>query len=357
MKTRGTGNNPHNRYQPRRIETVADERPHFVAATEDNTWATPDSIATTVVEEQARTIISTNRSPDVPFDQSINPYRGCEHGCIYCFARPTHAYWDLSPGLDFETKLIAKPNAANLLRQTLDKPRYQCKPIALGVNTDAYQPVEKARRITRELLEVLWEYRHPVSLITKSALILRDIDLLSSLARERLCSVFVSITTLDNDLKRIMEPRTAAPGTRLKVVRELRAAGIPTGVLVAPVIPFINDHEMEAILDASAEAGAQRAGWVLLRLPLEVAPLFETWLQDHFPDRARHVMHRMEDLRGGKVYDSTFGKRMAGSGPYAELLRQRFARQCRKLSLNQREPSALRTDLFRRPGADQLTLW
>lgn len=348
IKGRGALGNPDNRFDSQRREPF------------DDGWGglndRPDPQRELVVDS-ARSIIARNDSPDVPFDQSINPYRGCEHGCIYCFARPTHAYWDLSPGLDFETKLIAKPNAANLLRQTLDKPRYQCKPIALGVNTDAYQPVEKTRRITRELLEVLWEYRHPVSLITKSALILRDIDLLSSLAQERLCSVFVSITTLDNDLKRIMEPRTAAPGTRLKVVRELRAAGIPTGVLVAPVIPFINDNEMEAILDASAEAGAQRAGWVLLRLPLEVAPLFETWLQDHFPDRARHVMHRMEDLRGGKAYDSTFGKRMAGSGPYAELLRQRFARQCRKLSLNQREHSVLRTDLFRRPGADQLTLW
>lgn len=357
MKTRGTGDNPHNRYQPRRIEAVEDDRAPFTPAPDDNTWETPDSIATSVTDEQARSIISTNQSPDIPFDQSINPYRGCEHGCIYCFARPTHAYWDLSPGLDFETRLIAKPNAAELLRQTLDKPRYQCKPIALGINTDAYQPIEKERRITRQLLEVMRDYRHPVSLITKSALILRDLDLLAELAQEQLCSVFVSITTLDNDLKRIMEPRTAAPATRLKVVRELRAAGIPTGVLVAPMIPFINDNEMEAILEASADAGAQRAGWVLLRLPLEVAPLFETWLQTHFPDRAKHVMHRMEDLRGGKAYDSTFGRRMSGIGPYAQLLQQRFKRQCRKLSLNERDVTALRTDLFRRPGNDQLALW
>lgn len=352
LKTRGTALNPHNRFQPIATDRQVDDG--WYQAPEDTLC--PDSVATEVTDERVRTIISRNRSPDVPFDQSINPYRGCEHACIYCFARPTHAYWDLSPGLDFETRLIAKPNAADQLRRELDRPGYRPATIALGVNTDAYQPVERERGITRQLLEVLLEYRHPVSIITKGGLILRDLDLLSELASQRLCSVRVSLTTLDNNLKRTMEPRTAAPATRLKVLRELSAAGVPTGIIMGPVIPFVNDHELERILEAAATAGAIRASWILLRLPLELDELFQDWLQRHFPQRADHVMARMRDLRGGKSYQSEFGKRMTGSGPYADLIRQRFNRQARAVGLNREPEPALRTDLFRRPGGEQLGL-
>ncbi|MFE8070646.1 PA0069 family radical SAM protein [Marinobacteraceae bacterium S3BR75-40.1] len=350
MRTRGTGSNPHNRFHSRRIEAVEDDGSYPAEDT------CPDSVATSVDEEQARSIISYNHSPDVPFDRSINPYRGCEHGCVYCFARPTHAYWDLSPGLDFETRLVAKPNAARRLRETLDNPRYTPAPIALGVNTDAYQPIEKHRRITRKLLEVLWEYRHPVSIITKGSLILRDLDILEKMAEAGLCSVRVSLTTLDNDLKRSLEPRAAAPATRLKVIRTLREHGIPTGILVAPVIPFVNDQEMERILERAHEAGAQRASWVLLRLPLEVEPLFEQWLAENLPERASHVMARIRDLRGGKAYSSEWGRRMSGQGPYASLLRQRFDARCRRVGLNVHETEPLRCDLFRRPSGEQMDL-
>ncbi|MFW5824449.1 MAG: PA0069 family radical SAM protein [Marinobacter sp.] len=353
MKTRGTGLNPHNRFQP--IATDRDVDDGWYHNPEDDLY--PDSIATEVVDERVRTIISRNQSPDVPFDRSINPYRGCEHACIYCFARPTHAYWDMSPGLDFETRLIAKPNAADQLRRELDKPGYRPAPIALGMNTDAYQPVERERRITRQLLEVLWEYRHPVTIITKGGLVLRDLDLLSELAADGLCSVSVSLTTLDNQLKRIMEPRTAAPATRLKVLRELSGAGVPTGIIMGPVIPFVNDHELEHILEAAAGAGATRASWVMLRLPLELDELFQDWLQRHLPQRAEHVMNRMRDLREGKSYQSEFGKRMTGTGPYADLIRQRFNRQARAVGLNRTPSPALRTDLFRRPGGEQMGLF
>lgn len=349
MRGRGTDNNIHNRFHQHRIEAcmVDDSDPEEV----------PDSIATEVRFEQVKSIISTNQSPDVPFDRSINPYRGCEHGCVYCFARPTHAYWDLSPGLDFETRLIAKPNAAVRLRETLDRPRYLAAPLALGVNTDAYQPIEKQLRITREILEVLWEYRHPVTLITKSSLILRDLDILASMAELGLCSVRVSLTTLDNRLKATLEPRTAGPAGRLRIIRSLRDAGVPCGIIVAPVIPFVNDAELEAILEAAHGAGAERASWVLLRLPHEVAPLFEDWLRLHMPDRASRVMNRMRDLRGGAIYDSKWGKRMRGEGPYARLLAQRFTKRCTKLGLNQGGEEPLRSDLFRRPGERQLGLF
>jgi len=353
MKTRGTSLNPHNRFQP--IATDRDQDDGWYRDPEDETR--PDSLATEVMDETVRSIISRNSSPDIPFDQSINPYRGCEHACIYCFARPSHAYWDMSPGLDFETRLIAKHNAVSKLRETLDKPGYQVSPIALGMNTDAYQPIEREREITRGLLKVLCDYRHPVSLITKGALILRDLDLLSDLARDRLCSVTISLTTLSNDLKRRMEPRTAAPATRLRVLEQLRAAGIPVGIIIGPVIPFINDHEIEAILEAAANAGAEQAGWIMLRLPHELDELFQEWLQRHFPDRAGHVMNRIRDLRGGKSYDSTFGTRMTGSGPYADLIRQRFRNKARKLGLNRPRQESLRTDLFCRPGGDQMSLW
>lgn len=353
MKSRGTALNPHNRFQP--LVTDRDRDDGWYQDPDDDLC--PDSMATEVVDEQVRTIISRNQSPDVPFDRSINPYRGCEHACIYCFARPTHAYWDMSPGLDFETRLIAKPNAAEQLRRELDRPGYKPATIALGVNTDAYQPVERQRRITRQLLEVLLEYRHPVSIITKGGLILRDLDLLAELAGLGLCSVRVSLTTLDNSLKRIMEPRTAAPATRLKILRELTAAGVPTGIIMGPVIPFVNDHELEHILKAAADAGATRASWVMLRLPLELDGLFQDWLQRHLPQRAEHVMNRIRDLREGKSYQSEFGKRMTGSGPYADLIRQRFNRQVRAVGLNHEKEPALRTDLFRRPAGEQMGLF
>lgn len=353
MKSRGTALNPHNRFQPRIIERSRDDG--WYQDPEDDLC--PDSLATEVVDERVRTIISRNQSPDVPFDRSINPYRGCEHACIYCFARPTHAYWDMSPGLDFETRLIAKPNAAEQLRRELDCPGYTPRTIALGVNTDAYQPVEGQRRITRQLLEVLLEYRHPVSIITKGALILRDLDLLSELARQGLCSVRVSLTTLDNQLKRTMEPRTAAPATRLKILRELSGAGVPSGIIMGPVIPFVNDHELEHILQAAAEAGATRASWIMLRLPLELDGLFQDWLQRHFPQRAEHVMNRIRDLREGKSYQSGFGKRMTGTGPYSDLIGQRFKRQARAVGLNRESEPSLRTDLFRRPAGEQMGLF
>ena len=349
MRGRGTSTNIHNRFSSYRIESVSVD--------EYDPEEVPDTIATEVREELTKSIISTNQSPDIPFDRSINPYRGCEHGCVYCFARPSHAYWDLSPGLDFETRLIAKPNAAQRLRETLDRPGYSPAPIALGVNTDAYQPIEKTDRITREVLEVLRAYRHPVTVITKGSLVLRDLDILSDMAHLGLCNVRVSLTTLDSELKRTLEPRAAAPAARLRTIRALQEAGIPTGIMMAPVIPFVNDSEMEAILQAAHEAGATRASWVLLRLPLEVTPLFEEWLQTHMPDRAQHVMNRIRDLRGGNTYDSSWGKRMVGQGPYAELLSQRFSQRCRKLGLNLHEPEPLRRDLFRRPGGEQIDLF
>ncbi|SNC66202.1 DNA repair photolyase [Marinobacter sp. es.048] len=353
MKTRATALNPQNRFQP--IVTDRETDHDWYHDPEDD--LNPDTLATEVVLETAKSIISRNTSPDVPFDQSINPYRGCEHACIYCFARPTHAYWDMSPGLDFETRLIAKPNAAARLREELDKSGYRVSPIALGVNTDAYQPLERDQKITRQVLEVLAEYRHPVSIITKGALILRDLDLLAYMASEGLCSVRISLTSLSNDLKRRMEPRTAAPATRLKMIRQLAEAGIPTGIILGPVIPFINDHEIESILEAAAEAGATRASWIMLRLPHELDELFQDWLHRHFPQRAEHVMNRMRDLRGGKSYDATFGRRMTGTGPYSDLIRQRFTKKARRLGLNLHEEEPLRNDLFRRPGGEQMPLW
>lgn len=353
MKTRATALNPHNRFQPIATDREVDDGWYRDPEDEFN----PDSVATEVILENSRTIISRNSSPDVPFDQSINPYRGCKHACIYCFARPTHAYWDMSPGLDFETRLIAKPNAAARLREELDRPGYRVSPIALGVNTDAYQPLERGQRITRQVLEVLSDYRHPVSIITKGALILRDLDLLSGMAAQGLCSVRVSLTTLSNDLKRSMEPRTAAPATRLKMIRQLSDAGVPTGIILGPVIPFVNDHEIEAILEAAARAGATRASWIMLRLPHELDELFQDWLRRHFPQRAEHVMNRMRDLRGGKSYDATFGRRMTGIGPYSDLIRQRFTKKARQLGLNLHEAEPLRVDRFRRPGGEQMALW
>ena len=279
---------------------------------------------TRVTEERARSVISRNNSPDIGFSQSLNPYRGCEHGCVYCFARPSHAYLDLSPGLDFETRLYAKTNAVERLRHELARPGYTPSPIALGINTDAYQPIERRYRITRDVLEVLAECRHPVSFVTKSASIERDIDLLASMARDRLVTVYFSVTTLDNRLAARMEPRASAPHSKLKAMRALSDAGVPVGVMVAPVVPMITDHEIEHILEAAQGHGARAAGYVLLRLPHELKQVWREWLELHYPDRAAHVMSLVRQMRGGKDYDSDFGTRMRGEGPFAQLIEQRF---------------------------------
>jgi DNA repair photolyase len=317
-----------------------------------------EGINETVLPDNARSVITTNDSPDVGFDVSINPFRGCSHACVYCFARPSHAYLGLSPGLDFETKLFYKAGAAELLETELSKPRYVCKPIALGINTDAYQPLEKRLEVTRGILSILARCRHPVTILTKSALIVRDIDLLADLARDRLVSVMLSITSLSNDIKRTLEPRTASPSARLRVIAQLAGRSIPVGVMVAPVIPAITDHEMEDILHAARQAGASHAGYVLLRLPHEVKTIFREWLSEHYPDRAKHVMSLINQARGGKDYDSTYGVRMRGTGPYADLLRSRFELAVRKLGFgDSRELPPLNTGLFRAPGAaSQFTL-
>ena len=310
----------------------------------------PDCIAETVLPDHARSVMTANDSPDVGFDLSINPYRGCSHACVYCFARPSHSYLGLSPGLDFETKLFYKDDAVSLLEAELAKPRYVCKPIALGINTDGYQPLEKRLEITRNILRVLNRCRHPVTIVTKSALVLRDLDLLVELARDRLVSVMLSITSLSNDVKRTLEPRTASPQARLRVVEQLATAGVPVGVMVAPVIPAITDHEMEDILSAARAAGAGSASYVLLRLPHEVKLLFRDWLAQHYPDRATHVMSLINQARGGKDYDSEYGVRMRGTGPYAELLRSRFELAARKLGFDAAATRHdLATNLFRPP--------
>ncbi|ASR43061.1 DNA repair photolyase [Xanthomonas citri pv. mangiferaeindicae] len=335
-----------------------------VAVAEDDGWEALQMLQdeasapeTVVVEERARSVLSRNRSPDVGFDRSVNPYRGCEHGCIYCFARPSHAYLDLSPGLDFETRLFAKTNAAERLRVELAKPGYVCAPLALGINTDAYQPIERRYQVTRELIALLAEARHPFSLITKSAGIVRDLDLLAPLAAQGLVTVHFSVTTLDHRLSARMEPRAAAPHARLRAMRALAAAGIPVGVMVAPVVPAITDHELEAILGAAREAGADSAGYVLLRLPHELKTLWREWLDLHYPDRAQHVMSLLQQLHGGRDYDSRFGHRMRGQGPFADLLAHRFARARRALGFGRLPP--LRTDLFvaPRPPSPQGTLF
>ena len=316
----------------------------------DDGWGTIEEslppIATTLSVDSARKIITYNQSPDVGFDRSINPYRGCEHGCIYCFARPTHTYLNLSPGLDFESRLFYKPDAAKLLRKELLAKNYQPAPIALGINTDAYQPVEKQTGLTREILQVLSEFRHPVSIVTKSSLIERDLDVLTDLARDNLINIIVSMTTLDHQLARKMEPRACAPARRLRVIENLRDAGIPVGVLVAPVIPVLTDHEIEELLMRSRTAGALSAGYVLIRLPHELKQLFWEWLCSHFPDKAQHVMNRVRDCRGGREYVAQFGTRMQGTGVYAELIRQRFDRACRRYDFQEIAP--LNIDSFKR---------
>jgi len=307
----------------------------------------PNPVQTTVTQEHPKTIISHNQSPDIPFEASINPYRGCEHGCIYCYARPSHAYMDLSPGIDFETRLFAKPDAAQLLRAELSKRNYKCTPIALGSNTDPYQPIEREWKITRSLLEVLNEFNHPLTIVTKSCLVERDLDILTELARKRLVQVFVSVTTLDGDLARKLEPRATAPWRRLETISKLKQAGVPAGVMFAPVIPVLNDPEMETVLTRAAEAGAISAGYVMLRLPHEVKQLFRTWLQTHYPLKAGHVMNRVRDIRGGRDNDPDFASRMRGTGIYAAIIEQRFRAICERVGLNRTEV-ALETALFRR---------
>ena len=349
VKGRGALSNPPGRFDRQQLETV------------DDGWyqdEVPDNIETTLEPDRAREVISTNDSPDIPFEQSINPYRGCSHGCSYCYSRPSHAYLGLSPGIDFETRLFYKQDAAAVLESQLARPGYVCKSITLGANTDPYQPDEKRMRVTRSILEVLVRTHHPVSVITKGALVLRDLDLLGELARQGLTSVAVSVTTLDNDLKRVMEPRTASPQARLRTLAALNAAGIPTAVMVAPVIPALTDHELEAILAAAAAAGTRWAGYVLLRLPYEIKDLFREWLQQHYPQRAAHVMSLIRDMRGGRDNDPRFGHRMRGTGPYAELLNKRFRLACQRHGLNTTARPPLSTGLFTppTPAGSQLRL-
>ncbi|UDL92770.1 PA0069 family radical SAM protein [Mesorhizobium sp. PAMC28654] len=310
---------------------------------------------TEVQVEKPRTIITRNESPDISFDRSINPYRGCEHGCVYCFARPTHSFMGLSPGLDFESKLFAKPDAARLLDKELSKDGYQPRTIAIGTNTDPYQPIEKQYRIMREILEVLEARGHPVGIVTKSALVTRDIDILSRMAERGLAKVALSVTTLDRMLARTMEPRASTPTKRLEAIRQLSDAGIPASVMVAPIIPGLTDQEMERILDSARAAGALEAGYVVLRLPLEVSPIFKDWLLRHYPDRYRHVMSLIRSMRDGKDYDSEWGKRMKGAGPYAWQIGRRFEITAKRLGLNA-ERRTLRTDQFVPAGKDQQQL-
>jgi DNA repair photolyase len=348
LRGRGTGLRPEPRYLAHAREAV------------DDGWTPEDPpvrpLPTEVTLERARSILSYNDSPDIPFDRSVNPYRGCEHGCVYCYARPAHAWMDLSPGLDFETRLFAKPDAARLLREAFDAPAYRPAVLALGANTDPWQPIERQHGITRALLEVLAEYRHPVSIVTKSALIERDIDLLAPMAAAGLAEVHVSVTTLSRELARRMEPRAAAPERRLLTIARLHAAGIPTGVMFAPVIPAINEEELEAVLEAAALAGARHAGYVLLRLPREVEALFLDWLERHYPERRSRVLAHLRELREGGLSSSEFGQRQTGSGVYAKLLAQRFALARRRHGLDGPWPP-LDTTRFRRPGGGQLELF
>jgi DNA repair photolyase len=350
-KGRGANSNESGRFE-------AEKRVPF-----DDGWGSVEEelppLSTTLSVDATRTIIARNDSPDIGFDRSINPYRGCEHGCIYCYARPSHAYLGLSPGLDFETRIFYKPQAAALLAAELAKPGYSCRPIALGSNTDPYQPAERKLGLTRAVLAVLRDFHHPVTIVSKSALIQRDLDILADMARERLVNVTISVTTLDRSLARRMEPRAPTPERRLEAIAALAGAGVPTGVLAAPMIPALNDGELEQILERAREAGARAAGYTLLRLPLELKPLFKEWLESRFPNRAAHVLSLVAQTHGGRLYDSAWGKRMTGYGPYAEVLRARFERAARRLGFAARANEGLDTTRFRpppRPG-DQLALF
>jgi len=353
VKGRGAVSNRAGRFEPRGAEAADDgwgeaEDPDFP----------PSRLRTTLSVDAARTVIARNQSPDVPFERSINPYRGCEHGCVYCFARPTHAYYGLSPGLDFESKLFWKPDAPALLAQELSKKSYRAAPIAIGTNTDPYQPVERETQAMRRILEVLAAFNHPVTIVTKSALILRDLDILAPMAERNLIHATLSVTTLDRRLANEMEPRASTPGRRLDAIRGLVEAGVPTGVLVAPIIPGLTCHESEAILKAAADAGATSAGYVMLRLPLEIADLFEEWLEAHAPARKDRVLNHVRAMRGGKLYDSAWGERMTGAGAYAETIRQRFRLARRRLGLDKRAPS-LDSSRYERPPlpGDQMALF
>lgn len=331
----------------------------------DDGWGEADAeleplpLQTVLTADATKTIIARNESPDIGFDRSINPYRGCEHGCIYCFARPSHAYLGLSPGLDFESRIFWKPNAAALLAAELRKKGYRCRPIALGSNTDPYQPAERRLGITRAILEVLRDFRHPVTIVTKSALIQRDLDILAEMAKENLACATVSVTTLDRALARRMEPRAATPARRLETIAALATAGVPAAVLAAPMIPALNDSEMEAILEGAHAAGAASAGYTLLRLPHELKQLFREWLETHMPQKAAHVLSLVAQAHGGKLYDSSWSSRMAGTGPYADMLRQRFARACARFGLRPRGAAPLDVARFRPPplSGDQLALF
>ena len=329
---RGAVTSPANRFEARRTAPF------------DDGWDTLDGLAdlpplpTTLTRDASKSVISWNTSPDLGFDRAVNPYRGCEHGCIYCYARPTHAYLGYSPGLDFETKLIFKPDVATLLERELKKPGYVCKPMALGSNTDPYQPVERTLKLTRAVLEVLERFGHPVSIVTKSAGVLRDLDILQRMAARGLARVYLSVTTLDANLARRMEPRAATPERRLAAIAALTQAGVPSAVLAAPMIPGLNDAELERILERASRAGAQHAGYVILRLPHELRTMFQAWLAEHFPDRARHVLNLVRDTRAGQLNDSAFHDRYRGTGPYADLLGKRFARAARQWGFSDRQP-------------------
>ncbi len=344
QKGRGAVGNPAGRFDGTRLEPT------------DDGWGSLEEAApnpaTILTAEFPRHAITRNRSPDVPFEQSLNPYQGCEHGCIYCFARPAHAYLNLSPGLDFETRIFHKPMLASLLREEISRPTYACKVIHVGGNTDPYQPAERSLRSTRAVLELLLERRHPLTVITKSALILRDLDLLGALAERQLVKVFVSLTSLDDAIKRTLEPRAASPLARLRVMRELTAAGVPVGAMLAPVIPALTDHEIERMLEAVADAGVRRAAYLMLRLPFEVAGLFEAWLREHHPQRADRVLNLIREMRGGRLNDPRFGHRLHAAGAYAGMIASRFAVACSRLGLNTGADVELDiTQFVRDPGA------
>ena len=357
FRGRGAGFNPPNRFETVRRDPFFDGWEPEVPPDSGDDGPPAAAVPTTVTVDATRTVIARNDSPDVGFDRSINPYRGCEHGCVYCYARPTHAWLGLSPGVDFETRLFAKPDAASLLRQELARPSYACAPIAMGTNTDPYQPVERERGITREILKVLADCNHPVTIVTKSALIERDIDILAPMAEKGLTAAALSVTTLERTVARAMEPRAAAPARRLAAIRSLAEAGIPVRVMVAPVVPGITDHEMEAILEAARDAGAELASYILLRLPGEVKDLFADWLDAHYPDRRNKVLNTIRSLREGRLNNAEWGERMVGKGAFGKALDLRFAMAIRRLGLK-RESRPLRTDLFVKPARDgrQLSL-
>lgn len=344
IRGRGQSVNPDGRFARRSVLPSAKEEAD----------ARPE---TTLTPMRSKSIVTSNASPDIPFDRSINPYQGCEHGCAYCYARPSHSYLDLSPGLDFETRIFYKPNAAELLTETWSDPKYEVRPISIGANTDPYQPAEKKLEITRRLLALFLEHRHPVSIITKGTLMRRDLDLLSELAAHSLCSVAVSIPTADNALKRLLEPRVPAAAERFRLVGELKASGVPVAVMMAPVIPALNDREIESIVERAAAAGADNVSWIMLRLPHELKSLFRSWLEQHFPERAEHVMSLVRQSSGGKDYDNRFGVRQRGTGVFARLIAQRFDAARRRHGIDGRDPRTVADcSQFRPPGSRQLGL-